>query len=947
MSLETLISDALAGDTADNDTLQRFQGYSLLEVSKAMKNDLCNPHVVGKAVHLLVKILMNAKQPSRDEIFLVTQYVCNVYDPPAEALKLLGPMLCKIVQQGITCDIRLFELLFQLIRKVDIQKQSLEIRRIFFSVLSFLLEEENVRECGSAELEYLLNCMDGERSPELVLQFFCLARKLTETAVKEEFSKVESAYFESISSYFPIVFSKPPGCSVTKQELQDALRDVMSHPVFGDVCIPFLLSKMVSPSVNVKKDAMRTLRSCIASFSSCSIIQMREVLLMIRTEALKSIRQSGDTVDFVSECTAVLRTIGEGCEEKDSADIISLFDVLMEEAMSNEDDRPACQLYATMFFHLLTGCWKCCASLSVYFFSTMLSKNFSPNSVNSFILMSSFLASVVDAIVQMQPELSIYVKSLERIKKPMEELVLSVISAIHACHAEDEFLLSCQTEFLFSFLQFQCHLGHWASEETVEAMLLALLQVCAEPHVCSQRGKKQLCRYASLDWAAVKNSLSKRNLCAASSPAADLHDILSLIGSSSSGAAVFVVAQTSPSDRGSLAVHVLSALEEGLTDEDADNFLFLLREGEGHGPHHLEALCRFFGKAPDSLVKRVTTAVAQCSAEEAAALLSCGRPEMEVSTCDVEPLLTSFLSLLSTSSRTGGYDRLIALNGLLGCLLCSTALASDVLQDIKRSDGKREGDTERCLCFLWANALRRDVVAMDEDEAKKCWLTILLDPLQGDAEEETAAAVTGAACAYLDFQPLVTRTTKNASHTLLPCLVQHAAALVSSPGATVARRATVWEAVRRLIERETEDVVRRCTVDLLDVLRAHASLPIEHGPEAEWSCKCMTFSVLAALHAKYTSSEASHSREWSHYIATDGALEAAVFAGLKTPRMQDRCTALELLQCVAESFATMKKPLPMKFKAKVLVHTIDALGDHKRKVRQAAAQCRHMWFLAK
>lgn len=66
--------------------------------------------------------------------------------------------------------------------------------------------------------------------------------------------------FESVATYFPVIYNQPPNCNVNKNDLRCALHKCLAHPIYKDIAIPFVINKAtLSYSISTKSDVFDVL----------------------------------------------------------------------------------------------------------------------------------------------------------------------------------------------------------------------------------------------------------------------------------------------------------------------------------------------------------------------------------------------------------------------------------------------------------------------------------------------------------------------------------------------------------------------------------------------------------------------------------------------------------------------------------------------------------------
>jgi len=306
MSLADLVSSAIRNDV-DQD-VSRFSEFTFLEVCTATREYLCDPDFVNRATQLLVSVASCAEQMHC--ILPLVQFITNVSVHPIHSLVCLYTQAKRF---GVECNREHYQVVKELIFPVNVQKLPLEERKIHFSFLEIILTERNIRDSSTSELKRVLFLLDGERNPELVVVTFQLIERIGKNSKREAFFPISSLYFDSVASYFPIVFMQTAGTKITKKELQDNLRDCLCQPAFHRLCLPFLIGRIVSPSVNVKSEVVLALAACVSTAQSTQFIQLREIVGVINSEVLNLVLAHNAHPDFIEKCNTALRVVSGWC----------------------------------------------------------------------------------------------------------------------------------------------------------------------------------------------------------------------------------------------------------------------------------------------------------------------------------------------------------------------------------------------------------------------------------------------------------------------------------------------------------------------------------------------------------------------------------------------------------------------------------------------------------
>lgn len=694
MSLADLVSSAIRNNV-DQDA-SRFSEFTFLEVCTAAKEYLCDPNFVNQAIQLLVSVAFSTEQMHC--ILPLVQFIANVSVHPIHSL------VCLYTQGkrfGVECNREHYQVVKELIFPVNVQKLPLEDRKIHFSFLEIILTERNIRDSSTSELKRVLFFLDGERNPELVVVAFQLIERIGKNSQHDTFFPISSLYFDSVASYFPIVFMQTAGTKITKKVLQDSLRDCLCQPAFHRLCFPFLIGRIVSPSINVKSEVVLALAACVSTAQSTQFIQLREIVGVINSEVLNLVLAHNAHPDFLEKCNFALHVVSEKCAFFPD-EIIPIFGFLVEDLISCLDRFDCCQVFATTFYHILSGSWKCCVDLSAYWISTLLGSVMETRE-NVYIIISAVLSACVDMMATSVVEIDALRDKLSRIKPVMIDLATAASHSLKT-GSTDDFATILRCEFLSSLLVFQFYLINWISQEEVEVMLGAL--ICAGL-ARSKKGtvQKHHLSFCVMNWPLYKSVLT--NVLEKEEASEKWLEYFSVLGTVSKEAAAFSIAHlyTLPFssnqylEKRTDAVCRLLSSTESSTEEESLKLLNLLYAD--NSKYLLNVLSVFYQTASDSFCRTRSAEIASLKYVEAAALLNCGK-NLSIHIDELQKLRVLFLN-------NDDCDFCVAMNGLTGCFLCGSN-SSDL-------ENPRE-----CTAFLWAALWKLDA---DKDTRRKCLSCVL------------------------------------------------------------------------------------------------------------------------------------------------------------------------------------------------------------------------------
>jgi DNA repair/transcription protein MET18/MMS19 len=171
---------------------------------------------------------------------------------------------------------------------------------------------------------------DGEKDPRNLMIIFSLLRVI---GTEWDVSAGSQDLFEASFNYFPITFRPPPDdpYGITAQELKDRLKLCLSASAsFSPYAFPALLDKLDSTSMNVKRDVLQALFSCVNEYGPQTVnlysVTLWDALkfevLSVQEEDLaeESLKVLGEIANQLSKgspeaLTVYLRPVAKECNE--------------------------------------------------------------------------------------------------------------------------------------------------------------------------------------------------------------------------------------------------------------------------------------------------------------------------------------------------------------------------------------------------------------------------------------------------------------------------------------------------------------------------------------------------------------------------------------------------------------------------------------------------------
>ncbi|KAG5484930.1 hypothetical protein LSCM1_07005 [Leishmania martiniquensis] len=956
MSIKRLIGEAIAADgVAPEDVREALRSYSLLSICESMREYLCSPEKVQSAMQLLASVAVGRASISKTEARLLFAFFAEKLgqqDSQATALSSLALLISDVRGQQ-ACGEECFKIVgAAFTRHVRVQQLPLSTRKQCFCIMTYLFTEGTVGLCDGDTLAALLELIDGESDPELVLQAFDLHLIAATHSTSEAFATVVDDYFESVSSYFPVVFSQPPGCPVTKSDLRKNLKRCLCLAVYKELCIPFMQSKIASPSIAVKEDVLDVLLTCFDTYASQDLVpHYRSLVLHMKSEVMKlSSFSDGALNGSLTKCLRmgceVLGRVSKKCHAKTQEEALEIFGPVVEGFLAAlAADPSTCSAYATMVAHVLAGAWDCCLFVGSYLFSMLaMSIEEAEQAPNAYVLLASLASGMLDSLDSFPGE---YNKeqlrsSIER-STPLMSEAITVLSqkwrAMEDKSCMDDFTLMCGCEFLVSVIKLSSAIEPWipaaVKSEGVETLVWVALHYSAE---VSAKVCRLLCEYATVDVTQIQGSLARllRNPSAA------------------------------PERALTIACGLASASPEAMLLIFSEGFLSTACEwmqgiAAGKRAEALQKALRHFGPALQGDVADRMTAVLcredvqpeffECASLVAAALSgeTCRQllsREGALSSLGVAAVVSSHTHLRGTqynwasiaehfvglTTAEGEAWHRVGMEGITGMLI-NQVFPEETSALVTRVSPRVHLNV--AVAMLWGKLLSNRA---DSDEAAASppgeLVSFFLHPhLGADAPISCCdRAAVQEAFSYVPF--LATQTDERPS--LLELLL----------GSDITRsertNSAVYAALHWLVEKETDGRVQACLVDLLAMVHKLAS----GDAHSEYAlARSLLFSIEAKCCCNITLARS---------VLFDNSNLRVLLEGTADVAMAVRCRSLHLTTSLARGAASLIKNCSQEEKTelartrdRILLITKRSLGDHKRKVRQEAAACRHEWFKVK
>ncbi|CBZ24316.1 conserved hypothetical protein [Leishmania mexicana MHOM/GT/2001/U1103] len=920
-----------------------------------MREHLCTPEKVQPAMQLLASVAVARAGLSRTDIRLLFVFFAEKLaqqEFQAAALSSLALLVSDIREQH-ECDEEWFKIVgTPFTDYVRVQQLPLHSRKQCFCIMSFLFTEKTMELCDSNTLAALLELIDGESDPELVLLTFDLHVMAATRSTREAFATVVDDYFESVSSYFPVVFSQPPGCKVTKTDLRGGLKRCLCLAVYKELCIPFMQSKLASPSTAVKEDVLDVLLTCFDMYSSQDLVpHCQSLVLHMKSEVIKlssfADRASNATLTkcLLMSCE-VLGRVSKQCSVKTQSEALKIFGPVVEGFLAAlSADPPTCSAYGTMVVHILTGAWNCCLFVASYLFSMLaMSIEGAERPANAFILLAALGSGMLDGLNAFPGE-----THKEQLRSSIERTTPMIMEAVTGCSQRwraagdeeciDDFTLMCGCEFLVCMLKLSAAMEPWmpaaAASEGVDTLVWVALHRTAE---VSTKVCRLLREYAAVDAPQVQEALA-RLLCNPSAPPEKALTIACELASTSLAALLLVFGEgffstTCEWMRGMAAGELAAALQKALQhfrralqDGAADRMTALL-DRDDVSPEFFECASLVASNLSGGTCGQLLSAEGSLSLLGIAAVVS-GRTHLRCVQYNWANTAAQFVALTTSDHQAW---RRVGMEGITG-MLNNKVFPEDTQALFSRVPTRGHLNVE--VAILWGKLLvdRADSGEAAAPPAGELVSSFLYQHLEAGVTASCFdCAAVQEAFSYVPF--LATQAADRPS--VLQLL------LGSEMGHSERPNYALCSALQCLVDEETEGQVQACLVDLLVMVRKLTS----GGTDDERAlARALLFSV---------DNKCGGSVALARSVLFNESSVQALLEGTKDAALTVRYRSLHLIRSLARGALSLMKSCSQEEKVElarvrdhILLVTKQSLGDHKRRARQASAACRHEWFKVK
>jgi DNA repair/transcription protein MET18/MMS19 len=193
---------------------------------------------------------------------------------------------------------------------------------------------------------------DGEKDPRNLMIIFSLLRVI---GSEWDISACAQDLFDAAFNYFPITFRPPPDdpYGITAQDLKERLKLCISaSPSFSPYSFPALLDKLDSTSMNVKRDVLQALFSCVNEYGPQTVNLYSTTLW----DSLKYEILSVQEEDLAEESLKVLGEISRQLSTGPQEPLIAYLKPVAKECNQHLEDAPTKQSQgATRMLHAIAS----------------------------------------------------------------------------------------------------------------------------------------------------------------------------------------------------------------------------------------------------------------------------------------------------------------------------------------------------------------------------------------------------------------------------------------------------------------------------------------------------------------------------------------------------------------------------------------------------------------
>ncbi|CAO3687157.1 unnamed protein product [Umbelopsis ramanniana] len=261
-------------------------GIIIEELNKVDSSD----STIGRKVVYLVNEMISRYEelntPNTGTVFALSATCCRLLQHQrllSDALQALQTLCSCGSMNNETALLIIKSILFEL----PVQKQTQPQRQSIFGITLTLLQNntEALVSLSDELIPQFIQAMDGEKDPRNLLIAFKIFKLMMRVL---DISKYIEDLFELLWCYFPITFKPPPNdpYAITSEELKQHLREcIAATPYFAKFAMPSLQEKLENTSDIVKKEAIATITVCAPVYGAHALLPgISEILNVLSTQ---------------------------------------------------------------------------------------------------------------------------------------------------------------------------------------------------------------------------------------------------------------------------------------------------------------------------------------------------------------------------------------------------------------------------------------------------------------------------------------------------------------------------------------------------------------------------------------------------------------------------------------------------------------------------------------
>ncbi|CCD21307.1 hypothetical protein, conserved [Trypanosoma vivax Y486] len=547
------LEKAICSGTATESTLTYLRQLPLLEVSRLFGPYLTDEVSVTSAVRILGQAAAGRTHVSSEEATPILQFFSaklTSMQTVEASVEAMAVTVQELSRHNVHTE-KVFTCLHDgFLQNISLQALPTQTRHHGYVILEFMASEPMVQWFTVSFLQKLLASIDEESDPALVLRALNLHYFVALCADSDVFRPLLNDYFVSLSSYFPVTFTQPRDCGITRDDLRKALSRCMRSPLYTDLCITFLLSRLASPSTIVKREAVEVLLDIYCSDSEHPMEMLEPHILPtvthMRNEVVKATSFSHNAPDqHLKNCLTILRSIFKKECSATPATLLCWMDPITSGVLSSLDSgKAACAAYATMLHHI-TQASLSCATLLVRHLLPQLTSSIGDASTDKdtlFLVLTALLTGVSDlgTSVETRPELQFRAAMISALEAVFPSIV-AVAEEPVPVDGTDHTSLNIRCELVSSLLCLDLRLRPWLPGSAVHSLYIVLVTAClsSSEEVC-ERVSRHVSRIGLVDGNELHKFLG-RSLAELRSPAKNVFSLYKCLVESSAPTAVSII----------------------------------------------------------------------------------------------------------------------------------------------------------------------------------------------------------------------------------------------------------------------------------------------------------------------------------------------------------------------------------------------------------------------